>query len=767
MTSTFTSLGAFQSFEELPPYHLLQLQQGSLELTTTVQNTVRVRVCPGGAKQPLDTPSPAVLSRALPTSFERTVAVAESLHLQTPTLVMQAQLEPFSLSCAHAKQKPFLTGLNFGTQMVDGVTYVVARAPLAADAHIYGLGEKTGWLDKRFRRYRMRTTDVFLEKPEIGLHTDPLYAAFPVFLVHSVKGTYGIYVDNPEFVTFDFAQAEALEFAAPAAVLTFYILPGPTLPAVLEQYTALTGRIPLPALWTLGYHQCRWGYAREDDFRRVAHELRARRFPADAVWFDIDYMEGYRVFTWSAERFPKPAALLQQLQAQGLRAVTIVDPGVKVDPSYSIYKEGRQGAHFIRHPNGKEYNGNVWPGRSAFPDFHSVKTRAWWAHQVREWLSQYPIAALWNDMNEPASTDVTGPIDEVLHADGTLPHAAARNTYALHMARATYTGMMAHNPDSRPFILTRSAFSGAQTVAALWGGDNSAAWEHLAGSIPLLLNLGLSGMPFVGADIGGFACDTHGELLARWFQLGAFYPFCRNHAAAGTCAQEPWMFGPKIEAICRAALTLRYRLLPYIYGLFHEATRTGAPIMRPLVWHYAKDRNTFNLNDEFLLGRDLLVAPITTPGVYARAVYLPQGTWYAWEGDAAHVGGAYTLAQAPLETLPLYVRGGAILPLWAAAPNTDAIAHGQVEFHIWPGNGDLDYYEDDGLTRAFERGAQRLTPFRLRLKQNRLTLTVGPATGDFMHPNPRWRVVLHGAGRRNKAFDLQIDGKKQKYILQL
>ena len=632
--------------------------------------------------------------------------------------------------------------------------FIVARHRLAPGDHVYGLGEKTGWLDKRPRRYTMRNADVWMEHPGgIGNTTDPLYASFPIFIVHNAKGSYGIFVDNPEFTEFDFTADDAYEFAAPADALNFYILPGPTLPDVLRQYTGLTGRMPLPALWTLGYHQCRWGYASEADIRRVAAELRARRIPADAMWFDIDYMRGFRVFTWDDKKFPRPARLIADLAADGLRAVTIVDPGVKVDPGYDVYTEGRAGDHFIKHSDGREYNGSVWPGRSTFPDFHHPAARQWWAGRVHRWLGDHGIGGLWIDMNEPAATDLTGPIADARHDGGALPHAAARNTYGLQMARATFDGMLAHNPDSRPFILTRAAYSGAQTVTALWGGDNSAQWEHLAASLPLLMNLGLSGMPFVGVDIGGFGGDTHGELLARWTQAGVFYPFCRNHALTGTNAHEPWAFGPQIEAVCRRYIGLRYQLLPYFYNLFHQASQTGAPIMRPLVWHYPHDPRTFNLNDQFLLGPDLLVAPVLAPGLTARAVYLPKGRWYRWRPTGtlsatqpAVEGPTHIIADAPLHELPLFVRAGAIIPMWPLAQHTAAIHRADVRLHLWPGNGQLDFYEDDGETRAYQRGEYRATGWRLTLQGNRLRLATRPSGGPPASPSPVTLVFHHLPG---------------------
>ena len=748
----------FQKMTDEQDRVLIHSQRGVIEIMPAAPGVVRVRA--GRRKQ-----LPAYHSLALvepqalaPAPAYRLEPGEKCVRLRQDGLVVQVEFEPLRLTVerAGAAAGESLTEIAFGLRG----EFITARATIRPGEHVYGLGEKTGWLDKRGRRYRMCNTDVFLVNREgIGIATDPLYASFPFFVVHSQAGSYGVFVDNTEYTTFDFKRAGepsgSYEIAAPARALVFYVLAGPSLPEVVRQYTELTGRMPLPALWTLGYHQCRWGYKSADDFRAVARELRARQLPADALWFDIDYMDGYRVFTWNRRRFPQPAGLTEDLKALGLKGVTIVDPGLKVDRDYSLYREGRRGGHFIRHPDGKEYNGNVWPGRSALPDFHRAETREWWAGHVRRWMDETGLGGLWTDMNEPAVTDLGGPIENVLHDGGRLPHPQARNTYALQMARATFAGLRAQAPDSRPFLLTRAAFSGAQTVTALWCGDNSPLWEHLAGSLPMLMSLGLSGMPFVGADIGGFAGDTHAELLARWFQAGAFYPFCRNHAEIGTNAHEPWAFGPEIEAICRRYLELRYRLLPYTYNLFREASLTGAPIMRPLAWHYPTDEATFNLSDQFLFGRDLLVAPVMAPGVTARAVYLPRGEWYRWEaGDGQPLSGpGHVLAEAPLAEMPLYVRGGAILPMWPVAAHTGAVARDELSIHLWPGRGELDYYDDDGISQAYTRGEYRLTPFRWRPAAGGQTLVWEPSTGAYRDGRARWRFVLHGLGQAKARYD--------------
>ncbi|MEK6573745.1 MAG: TIM-barrel domain-containing protein, partial [Chloroflexota bacterium] len=482
MASTARALGHFQSFTKHGHRAVAAATRGVIEIAPSPLGGLRVRI---GRKKRLPEYQSLVVTNVGATSESprseakrgwsplRCTPSKSGAVIRAPVLTAHLQFDPVSLSFPQPKRPPFAVDLSIGFRG----DYIVVRKKINPSDHIYGLGEKTGWLDKRHRKYKMRNADVWHEHPAgLGNVTDPLYASFPFLIIHNRRHTYGIFVDNTGFTEFNLTGDDWLEFSAPTDVLNYYVFPGPTLADVVRQYTDLTGRMPLPALWTLGYQQCRWGYASEGDVRRIASELRKRRIPADGLWMDIDYMDGYRVFTWDKRGFPRPKQMMDDLRRDGFHAVTIVDPGVKVDDGYFMYDEGRTGDHFVKHSDGREYNGSVWPGPSAFPDFHGAATREWWAGHVRRWLADSGPSGLWIDMNEPASRDITGSIMDTWHDGGRLPHAAARNTYALQMARATFDGMMTHDPDSRPFILTRAAFSGVQTVAALWGGDNSSQW---------------------------------------------------------------------------------------------------------------------------------------------------------------------------------------------------------------------------------------------------------------------------------------------------
>lgn len=592
----------------------------------------------------------------------------------------------------------------------DGMLTAVHHA--TSQAHYYGLGEKTGFLDKRGERYAMWNTDVYAPHvPDV----EALYVSVP-FVLHAEPGSdglavHGLLLDNPGRTVFDFRAYEAAYLTqAETGDLDLYIVPGPEPRTVIERYTALTGRLRLPPLWSLGYHQSRYSYMSEQEVREVAHAFQDRQIPCDAIHLDIHHMEGYRVFTFDPGRFPDPAGLAADLRRDGFHLVPIVDPGVKRDPAYGTYVRGVQGDRFCKRIEGDIYFGEVWPGESAFPDFSDEAVRQWWGEEHRFYVDR-GIDGIWNDMNEPAVFNEHKTMDgDVIHRnDGDpRPHRELHNLYGLCMMRATYEGMR-RLLGRRPFVLTRAGYAGSGRYGAVWTGDNRSYWEHMEMAIPMVLNLGLSGIPFAGPDIGGFSHHASGELVARWTQMGALFPFCRNHSAIDTHRQEPWQFGPEVEAACREALRLRYRWLPYLYTLFEEAARTGMPVIRPLMLAYPDDPETWRLSDQFLLGPDVLVAPVLRPGQRRRMVYLPAGRWRDLLTGAVHRGPAHIIAEAPLERMPIFIREGAILPEFPplrhaslqGVPHLELVLYGSPD----ASGSRLAWYEDDGESFDHEAGA--------------------------------------------------------------
>ena len=586
---------------------------------------------------------------------------------------------------------------------------------LAADEMFFGCGEKTSPLNKRGSKTTFWNTD----DPGHTYATEAIYVSIP-FLISTRPGThYGIFWDNTHRTQFNLGQVEDEKhyiLESEAGEIDYYFFAGDSIREVVRGYAQLTGRMWMPPRWALGFQQCRWSYMSAAEIMDVARNFRKRKIPCDVIYCDIDYMDGYRVFTWNLKTFPKPRKLIQDLGKMGFKLVTIIDPGVKNDSKYAVCRDGRQKGMFLKKPEGGWFTGNVWPGECVFPDFTNPKARQWWGAWHKE-LLDVGVAGIWNDMNEPAVWNHPGdtmPLDIPHVYDGQpTTHARAHNVYGFNMARACHEALRELRPKQRPFVITRAAYAGIQRYSMVWTGDNQSLWEQLALSIPECLNLSLSGVPFCGPDVGGFGGNCTGELLARWTQAGAFFPFFRNHTALHTRRQEPWAFGRKVEDVCRRYIRLRYQLLPYFYNLFHEAAAHATPIMRPLFWEFPDDPNGYAVDDQFLLGALLLVAPILKLGARQRAVYLPAGSdWYDYWTKQKHVGGQYVTAPAPFDTLPLFVRAGSIIPMTKPMEFIGRKSIGEIVLDIYPGKKTAGYlYEDDGESFNYERGAYSLTQF--------------------------------------------------------
>lgn len=603
--------------------------------------------------------------------------------------------------------------------------------------HFYGLGDKTGFLDKRGYEYVMWNTDD--PRPQVDSF-QALYKSIPFFTVLRDTRVYGIFFDNACKSTFNMGQEsdEYFFFNAENGALDYYFILGEHMPDVLRRYTWLTGRHPLPQKWTLGYHQSRWGYITQEDVEEVADRLRALDIPCDALHFDIDYMDGFRVFTWDGKKYHgDPGAFLKTLAGRGFKPVVIIDPGVKKDAGYFMYDEGMENGYFAKTPEGEVYVNAVWPGDAVFPDFGKPDVRAWWADKQRI-LTAWGVRGVWNDMNEPASFNGPLPDDvQFTDEDTPLPHEKMHNLYGHLMAQATFEGLKAAD-GRRPFVITRACYAGSQRYTTAWTGDNHSIWCHLRMAIPQMCNLGLSGMPFVGTDVGGFGSDATPELMARWVQVGCFSPLFRNHSAAGTRRQEPWLFGERVLDIYRTYVKLRYHLLPYFYDLFWEEERTGAPVLRPLVFHYEDDETARTCNDEFMIGSCLLAAPVVDPGVTKRMVYLPAGEWYDYWTGEKHRGGAWLLRDAPLEVCPLYARAGSALPVWPEQAYVGEKPEDVLYLEVFPGEGTWLHQLDNGEDFAWQEGHYH--QYRITVKPD------GSASVEVVHAGyekPYQKIMTH------------------------
>lgn len=635
-----------------------------------------------------------------------------------------------------------------GGVAVEGAQRTVRWAAPEGERY-YGFGEKTGALDRRGRELVFYNTDAYDE--DLGGYPaddDPLYASIPFFVGLKDTSAYGYFLDDTHRLTMDVASADPGEVrvTADGGAIDQYLFAGPRIADVVERYTRLTGRLSMPPRWSLGFHQSRWGYSPDTKILDIAGELRTRRIPADAVWLDIQHMDGFRSFTWDPVTFPDPKGLTDQLAAQGFRAVAIVDPGIKVDPGWDVYSTGLENGYFLEEQGGTPYVGEVWPGPAVFPDFSDPEARAYWGSLVPRTLGD-GVSGLWIDMNEPSSftgeKGGTVPDDLACHGDGfPTTMAEIHNVYALLEARATEEGMRAFAPGERPFVLTRAGYAGIQRHAAMWTGDAPSTWPTLRTTLPMLLGMGLSGLTFSGSDVGGYSGYATPELFARWVLLGSISPFFRAHVTSGVNDQEPWQFGVEVTDISRAAVEERYRLMPYLYSLFHEASRTGAPVLRPLVYEFQDDPATQAVDDEAMLGPSLLFAPVLEEGATSRSVYLPPGRWFEAASGAIHEGPATIDVDVVLASLPTFVREGAIIPRRDLVQFTDEKPVGTLTLDVYPAEQPSSFtlYEDDGHSTSYQAGDHALTLYTTRRTATGATLSAAPREGKFA-PAPRDLVI--------------------------
>lgn len=625
-----------------------------------------------------------------------------------------------------------------------GITWqdskVINYRKLYADEKFIGLGEKTGNLNRRGSSYVNWNTDA----PLHGVDADPLYKTFPFFIGLHSGLTYGLFFDNTHKSYFNFGATtdEAMSwFGADGGDMNYYFFGAQSVAQIIEDYTWLTGRMEMPPLWSLGYQQCRWSYMSADEVLNIAENFRKAQIPADVMYCDIDYMDQYKIFTWNKETFSDPKGMIGKLKAMDFRLVTIVDPGIKIELGYKEYDEGIENDYFATYPNGEKYVAEVWPGRCHFPDFFREDVREWWGAAFNA-LTEPGVEGFWNDMNEPAAWGQNIP-SLVKFGDKYMPEV--RNAYGMEMARATYNGTKKILGNKRPFVLTRAAYSGTQRYSAVWTGDNSAYDAHMLLGQRMVNSLGITGMSFIGVDIGGFSGDPTPELMVRWNSLGVYTPMFRNHAQEGTKMREPWCWGKEKEAIIKKDIEQRYRLLPYIYSGFYQSSQTGMPLSRTLAIDYTTDENIYDLRfqNQFLFGESILVAPVESTKFY-EDVYLPQGEWYRLNTGEKFEGGKVTNAAAPLTDLPVFIKAGAIIPMQSVIQSTNEIGDGVMELNVWNGSESTSfiYYEDDAISYDYQQGAyyKRVIGF----DPAKGLISLSEVEGSFVSKYDKLKLMLHG-----------------------
>jgi alpha-glucosidase len=739
-------IGQVQTVANLPDGIELTAGQAKVRITAFRENIIRVRVAPKGtfpkdiSWAAIETPQPP------PVKIEDT---QKEVRLTTIELCLRVQKSPLLITFTDAAGQTLLADEPTLPMAWDSQAIRVWKK-MPPDEHYYGLGDKAGPLNRRERAFTNWNTDAYGWDES----TDPLYKTIPFFLALRKGAAYGLFFDNTYRTTFDFGKEsrDYFSFGSDGGEINYYFFAGPDPKKVLEEYTALIGHSQLPPLWTLGYQQCRYSYYPESRVREVARRLRDDKIPVDVIYLDIDYQQDYAPFTINREYFPHFEQMIADLRAQGIRIIAITDLHIKKNPNhgYAPYDSGVKNDVFVKNPDGSIFVGSVWPGESVFPDFTLTRVREWWGNLYKDFV-RMGVSGFWNDMNEPSvflRADKTMPLDTVHRFDDgtTLSHRAVHNFYGMQNARATYEGLRRLQSDERPFVLTRAAYAGTNRYAATWTGDNSATWNHLWMSIPTLLNLGLSGYPLAGDDVGGFAGSPPADLLTRWYELGVFNPIYRNHAEKGSLDHEPWASGPEQEAIRRRYIELRYKLLPYIYTGIEETTRTGIPFMRPVFLEYPQQEIAYDDDHDFLFGPDLFVAPVATEKVDPLQITLPPGDWYDFWNARKLPGNNKFSGHPAIDELPIFVRAGAILPMQPLTQSTSEAPSGPLQLRVYPGpdcRGSL--YQDDGHTFAYQRGVFFRMSYSCQSLPNSVTVTSTPETSHFQ---PWWtstQVTVFGA----------------------
>ncbi len=601
----------------------------------------------------------------------------------------------------------------------------------------FGLGDKPTEMNIREKRFENWGSDCY----GYDHSWDPLYKNIPFYygLHHGIG--YGVFFDNSFRTFFDFGKerSNATSFWAHGGEMNYYFIAGPELLDVAARYATLTGSSEMPALWALGFQQCKWSYYPESEVREVTDKMRELKVPCDAIYLDIDYMDGFRCFTWDLERFPDPKRMVSELKEEGYKTMVIIDPGIKKDPDYWVFQEGLANDYFCKRPDGPYVEGLVWPGECYFPDFTNPKVRDWWADLYEGLISDVGVAGVWNDMNEPALFEVeskTFPEDVRHDYDGhPCSHAKAHNVYGMQMARATYEGVKKHGDNKRGLIITRSGYSGLQRYSSVWTGDNIATWQHIWLANVQCQRLSISGISYAGSDIGGFIGQPSPEMFVRWIQLGIWHPFCRVHSSQDDGDQEPWSFGEEALDLFRDAVEMRYRLLPYHYTAFYQFYQDRTPILKPLTFVDQQDPETYYRDHEFVCGENFLTASIDQENTISKEIYLPEGEWYNyWTNDLLEGKESYQVG-IDKNTFPLFVKAGSVIPMYPLQQYVGEKEITHVDLYIYhiEGYHQSHLYEDAHDGYEYQQGKYRYSTFSVTGGAKMLQITQ-EAEGQYEVP---------------------------------
>lgn len=730
----------------------------SFKISVYASTTIRIQI----RRNDTFTPNPyTVIAPPITEGFHISES-DELLILSTEKIDMEIKKFPFAI-CYRDKKGDIINEDDSSFSVSWLGTEVTNYKKVQKEEKFIGLGEKTGNLNRAGEAYINWNTDFY----GYGVEDDPLYMSIPFYIGLHNDRAYGIFLDNSHKSVFNFGASNNrfVYFSAEDGDMDYYFIHDHTVEGIISAYTYLTGKIELPPIWSLGFQQCRYSYYPDSEVTTLAQTFRDKDMPADVIYLDIHHMEKFKVFTFDGEKFPDPKSMIQKIKDKGFKVVVILDPGIKSDIEYAPYEEARDQDLLLKYPDDSIYEGEVWPGWCAFPDFTKPETRTWWAEKLA-FYTEAGVDGFWTDMNEMASWGQFTPnLINFQYEGEVVSHRKARNVYGMQMARSTKEGAELNLPNKRPFVLTRAGFSGIQRYAAAWTGDNTASDEHMLAGVRLINSMGISGLPFSGYDIGGFTGEASPALFARWMSIGTFSPLFRVHSMINSSDSEPWAYGEEVEEISRNYMKLRYMMLPMLYTAFYKSTETGLPIVKSLAINYPFDSTIYDpkYQNQYLFCDQLLIAPIKSTTEICK-VYLPEGSWYYLYDGRKYAGNQQVYTDSPLNYLPVYAKGGSILALQSAISHTEESPNGILSLHIYKGTGSSStlYYEDKGESFDYKEGDYHRR--EMELDSDKGVITLRKAQGSYQSKFDKIKILLHGFDQEQIHYNGELlDVKLENY----
>ena len=643
----------------------------------------------------------------------------------------------------------YLTSISFNKLFdeVEKREYFNTSFKINDNDNIFGLGDKMAYLDKKGYFWASWATDDSNHQDELF---PSLYKSINYLLLRSNKKFFGVFFPSTFRLTFDACKTDLHKLTVNnfEEEQDMFLVLGDDIKEVTRSYSELVGHPYFIRMKMLGYQQSRWSYENEEMVKTLRDNFIKHEIPLDYIHLDIHYMDGYRDFTIDKTRFPDIKKLSEELKKDEIELVGINDAAIKEDPEFDLYKYLEDNNLFGKL-DGKTYINAVWPGDSGFPNYFDDKCKKYFESYASKFLDDTGISGIWCDMNEPASFN--GPLpDEVDFTFGKrkLLHKEAHNVYAEHMVKSFVNTFKKKN--IRPYLFSRAAFATTAKYAFVWNGDNFSLWHHLRYSIPQILSLSMSGFMFNGVDIGGFGGDSNKELLIRWLEANLFIPFLRNHSTLHTKAQEPYAYDEETLNIFKKYLKIRYEFIPYLYNLAQEMSFKGEPIVSPLFYHFEDDENTLEINDEYMVGDSLLVAPILDKDARKRMIYLPKGTWIDLFTGKKYIGGKYIIFAENLAESGYFIKNNTLIPMFENLKHIKKSEIDTLVIKVFGNSGKVKIYEDDGETLDYEKGIYNIYEARV----NKDKFTFKKVKGSYNSPFKKIKLIKDG---ETKIFDFKDD----------